>query len=280
MLRHNARVGQSVVQFLAAAVAACASLTAVVLGIDQLSSGRRLRSLESMLRAVAATPDGKERDEVVASMHRTALARLIAREAVPSRAFIGSSVLIVYGLAVTLRVVVGDGSPWWFVSVMLASSALLMGIAFTLLMSLTRERARIRRWYEQGLTPLRAYADWRAELAAASQVVVLAAFGEGLFASTFSYCLIRAIVVRADTATVTLWSAAAAASVVVMAFLMIPLGTAWETDLMREPSVSEQGFEPSWVHPSPMAPPIRRRTTRGLTRHGQTGRQRRVRHPR
>ena len=232
-----------------------------------------------MLRAVAATTDGRERDEVVASMHRAALARLIAREAVPSRAFLSPSVLLVYGLAITLRPIFRFGGPWWSVSLVIAIGALPMGVAFIQLMSLTRERSRIRRWYEQGLTPLRAYADWRAQLAAASRTVVLAAFAEGVFASVFFYCLIRALVVRVETTTGSFFFNAATVSLFVMSFLMVPLGIAWGKDLTREPSISEKGFEPSWVHPSPTAPTIRRRTTRISTSHGQNGRQRRVRHP-
>jgi len=135
-------VGQSVVQLLVAAIAAAASLTAILLGIDQLSSGGRLRNLESVLRAAAATPDGSGRDVVVATLHRATLGRLIAREAVPFRAFLAPFFVLVFAvigpveaaLIPGFRVTNPDKAallpdlPWWAQALMVVVPGAIMGM--------------------------------------------------------------------------------------------------------------------------------------------------------
>jgi hypothetical protein len=253
-LRDNAEVDQSVLQFLVTAIAAGASLTAVLLGIDQLSSGARLRNLESILRAAAGTPDGRHRDEVVASLHRNTLARLIAREAVPFRSFLVPSVLIVVGAATAVRSGVRDVAPWWDALGGIAMSALVMALGVVQITNLTRERARIRSWYEEGLTPLRAFADLTAQMVGGSLRLTFTAVAEAISGSAFFYCFARVLLLRLHTTTGDVLTLVACLSLVAMAILATALIAMSATGLGQEPWIGGGVYRPSWVQPSPMPP--------------------------
>ena len=234
-------------QFLAAAIAACASLTAVVLGIDQLSSGARLRSLENTLRSAGATPDGSPRDEVVASLHRTTLARLIAREAVPPRVFLFPSILVMLPIVSQVRAGLTQGTPWFSAVGYILFSGVFMGFGLTHLVNLARERARIRHWYEQGLTPLRAFTDLLARMEGGPRNVIVFAYLDGVAASFTIYYLF---------ATAGGGPQGAVLALVLSLVVLIPM--AQQTlaiafaNLGREPSNRDKSLRPTWEHPVPL----------------------------
>jgi len=239
-------------KFLAAAVAACASLTAVALGIDQLSSGARLRNLESVLRAARAVSDGTERDDVLASLHRSTLARLIARDAVPSQRYLYPLGFLLAGVAA--GVIAGLGSPdlGWLVGGMVFASFYLLSLGALQITDLLGERDRIRRWYEQGRTPLRAFIDvWDASFKAAPILSVLRIV-QGAMGAVGIYSLTRAITGDPDLAYTV---------VGVILLLLVPFSWSLASrllpaDLTREPYDGQAKHqEPTWVYPLPTRDP-------------------------
>lgn len=252
-MRHNAKVDQSVLQFLVAAIAAGASLTVVLLGIDQLSSGARLRNLESTLRAVRATPDGEARDDVVASLHRTALARLIAREAVPFRSFLVPSLLTIVPLATALREALSPSFDWFGILV-IALSTSFTGIAFQQVTNLVHERARLRMWFEQGRTPLRAFTRWWPWLEGHPRQIGLA-YAEGTLSLVVAYCSVRAIIKNIHSVLGTTLFVTATLSTVALAFLIRATIAVVATNLSEEPPGHDASLRPSWVQPLPSAFP-------------------------
>jgi hypothetical protein len=249
VLRHNARVGQSVVQLLVAAVAAAASLTAVLLGIDQLSSGGRLRNLESVLRAAVATPDGTGRDEVLASLHRMTLGRLIAREAVPFRSFLAPFFLLVFPVMGPVEAALLPALPWWAQALLVVLPGAFMGMGLQQILYLAAERIRIRSSFEDGLTPLRVstwvFPMWMARRRGR---LVYIAYAEGLLGSASIYFGLREFQMRPflswHAQIFAVLFAVAAGSCAILSSYMIG-------SLNRDLTVSRRGvrFGPSWVHP-------------------------------
>lgn len=241
----------STLQFLAAAVAACASLTAVVLGIDQLSSGGRLRNLENVLRAVSAMSDDTERHEVVESLHRTTLARLIAREAVPFRAFLVPLFMVVLPLSTLVLTAIRQDlpGPWWSAGLMVLLGSVLVGGGVGQALNLTRERARLRLWFEQGRVPLRAFTDFPSRVSGPRSLFAVT-FGGSPLVLVSVYCLVRAVVLNTRSSlgfTLLCVSLASAAAVFVLGTVSRSVVTA---DLDTEPSSRDSHLRPSWVHPS------------------------------
>lgn len=247
-MRHNAQVDLTL-QFLVTAIAAGASLTAVLLGIDQLSSGARLRNLEAVLRAAVATPDGTERDEVVVSLHRTTLGRLIAREAVPFRAFLVPSVILVVPLTSTVRVAFLTALPWWLGGLFAVGCGGVMGVGLRQLIYLMGERVRIRSWFEQGLIPLRAFTDFMARMTGGPRRLVRLAYAEGIVGSVCIYFLLRALNLPPTSALGVTMAALFCVAASVLALLNVMTVGIVTGNLTFLPSRRFR-LGPSWVHPS------------------------------
>lgn len=240
-------------QFLVTAIAAGASLTAVLLGIDQLSSGARLRNLESVLRAATATPDGTGRDEVLGSLHRTTLARLVAREAVPFKSFLVPSLMAVAPWATAVRSALLPSFDWLDITIV-ALSSWFVGIAFQQVTNLVRERARLRMWFEQGRTPLRAFTRWWPWLEGHPRQVGLA-YAEGALSLVVAYCSVRAVIKNTHSVLgMTLWMTATL-STIALAFLIRATVAVVATNLSEEPPGRPANLRPSWVQPLPSAFP-------------------------
>lgn len=150
----------SLLTFIATVVAAGASLSAVVLGIDQLTSGGRLRNLENVLREAQAVQDGKSRAEILVSIHRDVLSKIVARDAVPWRAFLLPLLGAVSIISIAVRGATGMATGD-FMALLLPGFTTAVGGTLPIkgLVRLAHERLRIARCYRRGLTPIRAYTD-------------------------------------------------------------------------------------------------------------------------
>jgi hypothetical protein len=246
-------VDQSVLQFLVTAIAAGASLTAVLLGIDQLSSGGRIRNLESVLRAAIATPDGTARDDVVVSLHRTSLGRLIAREAVPFRSFLVPALLAIVPWATAVRAALFPSVKATDILAVALSWPFVV-IAIQQVTNLVRERTRLRMWFEQGRTPLRAFtrlSDW---LGGSDRQLGLAV-AEAASSLVGVYCLVRAFEQNIHTLLGQILLLTAWFSTLLVGFLILATVKVVVADLSEEiPSVAVHG-RPSWIQPLPSTTP-------------------------
>lgn len=249
-MRDNAGVGQSVVQLLVAAVAAAASLTAVLMGIDQLSSGGRLRNLESVLRAAVATPDGTGRDEVLASLHRSTLGRLIAREAVPFRSYLVPSMLPILSVMGPIDAVFLP-FPWWGQALTVIVSGAFMGAGLQQILYLAAERIRIRSWFEDGITPLRVFTHgFPSWLRRRHGRLVHVAYAEGILGTACTYFGLQGW--KTSTALLSWHSlifgllfSIAGSSFAMLTSILIGSVNGSVTLSRRGPH-----YEPTWVHPS------------------------------
>lgn len=142
---------------LAAAVTAGASLTAVAVGLRQVTDGARLRNLEELLRN--ARKEGQEDSAqwaVLDSVHTETLGRILARQAIPGWLFWAPSLWVAFAC---LLVVQGGRAPWpGSVLVTLhAWSILIATLGLRALIRLTLERVRVARSFQRGATPIRAF---------------------------------------------------------------------------------------------------------------------------
>lgn len=147
---------------LAAIIAGGASLMAVILGIEQLTSGARLRNFEAMLRAAGSHTDDDRQRAVLASLHTTTVARLVARDAVPGRKFVLPSLMLLMSVAlgaVTWIYGRGQSDFMTYVVVSATGGVLFGGRGIALGVNLARERARVARCYLRSVTPIRAVVD-------------------------------------------------------------------------------------------------------------------------
>lgn len=149
--------------FLAPGLAVAVSVLAVARGIDELTSGARLRNLEGVLRAAQAPPI-ENADPVLSSIHRLTVGRIVAREAVPTNAF----ALPIVGLL--LQVAIGAreahnmkpevlAAVWWVTLAVFGVVALLSEVCIRALGRLLRERARVTRAIVRGAASVKACAS-------------------------------------------------------------------------------------------------------------------------
>lgn len=243
--------GNDTLTFIAAAIAAAASLSAVALGIDQLTSGARLRNLEGVLRAARELPDSHAREGVLASVHRSVLAKIIARDAVPLRRFLWPTMLAAVGLAESLRAGLSLGTDslgaeFW--NLLGDSGISAMGVIMWV--RLAHERARVADCFQQGVTPIRAYTN-------------ILALMEGGFRKEFYLSIVLAIGLScAGLLAGVLWAARGGApppmslvlGLLIASVALVGAGGVLLTGSVTaqttaEPRNRDNSLTPAWVHP-------------------------------
>lgn len=252
-LRQDPRVtGANGVAIVTAIIAAAASLMAVILGIEHLTSGARLRNLEAMLRGAQSSAPDDGRRAVLASLHTATVGRLLARDAVPGWKFAGPALLPLVSMATVANywlfaakrpdhslVAVGFGSLG-------AATIGVQGLVMCL--NLARERARVARCYRKGVVPIRAYTDILAQMEAGRRNEFWRAY-----ATCFAFA--------AGVTGVSMMAAKVAVPSVVPLLLVlaavvaVPIFFAWfrkrvTEDRTVEPRNRDNSLAPTWVHPT------------------------------
>ncbi len=158
-------------------VGGSASLTAVLLGIDQLASGARLRNLEATLRAVRGTTENENREAVLASVHAATVAKLLARNAVPAHRFAAPAAWSVASAAAIAWMAFRPPAP----ELLFGSAAGAVGLSFSIveLVRLGSERGRVARCYRRGVSPIRAFPAFRAVPSSRLERVISLCIGLG-----------------------------------------------------------------------------------------------------
>jgi hypothetical protein len=244
--------GQSLLTFVATVVATAASASGIVLAIAQLTSGARLRSLEATLRAAVELEADPNRSEVLASIHRMTMSRVIGREAVPWRKFLVPLLALVSFLSFSVRGA-ASMSAGDFGSLALPALSGSVGAVLPIkgLIRLAHERLRIARCYRQGMSPIRAYTD-------------ILALNEGGGRVEFTWALLASVGLATGGLGIGLFpgfrgtpspeeATTAAVLVLVGAMILVAAGVAIHTYLgapvTNEPRNRDNSLEPTWVQP-------------------------------
>lgn len=242
--------GESFFAAIAAVVALAASGTAIALGIDQLLSGARLRSLEALLREARGVSGGDAHQRVLASLHVTTVGRIVARQAVPARSFVFPAFLLTAVLVqlVLAWVQFSPGDSLWDPILKMVNAAVLGGSAVVMGSHLLRERARVAQCYARGVVPIRAYTS-------------MLALMEGGTKSEFLRACVLALALSAGVSGASILATEVdVPSFVapVLIFIAVPLivwvGIAIRAQLARvsleEPRNTDNSLKPTWVHPA------------------------------
>ncbi|MBB1510619.1 hypothetical protein [Tessaracoccus sp. MC1756] len=248
---------QSTIMLLIALVGGAASLIAIARGLEELTSGARVRSFEAVLRA---NLDAEDPDPVLTSLHRATLAKLVARDAVHGGRFI---VPVAFTVAFTLLggtvLIVTGQQPFW-PDTMVTLVALIGALGFSVRdwVFLTAERARIVRAFQHGVVPLRAYTDSMAHWSKGGFKPLRIGFGTSLGYGMFvlgAGQLLKVSPEIPDTPAATLALVGAGLTVFSLAR---GVGHITRTDLIMEPDNQGIYIRPTWVHPFASAPYVQR----------------------
>lgn len=234
--------GAAIWTLIATAVAAAASLTAVVLGLDQLTRAARDRRLEVLLRgALEAETDG-ERQRVLADLHRATVGRFVAREAVPPKLMVVPVMIMALGASSAYASGLRSSSMWG-----IAGAGFLGSTGAIHLVRLAAERYRVGRCYREGSTPIRAYTNILARMEGGSRLELLGASLLG-----FSVVLLAggaALLAARGTAT---WlpTVLIGQGIVLTPALLLWLRSWRERAALDEPHNRDGSLSPSWMSPS------------------------------
>ena len=142
--------------------ASAASLMAVILGLQHLLSGPRLRRQESTLREAVAGTENENQRRILRSMHAAAVGQLVARDAVPSLAFLRSGTIV--AVAILWAFTVSLWEPYLWNLETLGASAVLGWFGVKGGLRLVSERMRVARAYTAGESPVRGFTDLLAKV--------------------------------------------------------------------------------------------------------------------
>lgn len=232
-----------------ALVAVAASTVAVVRGVDELTSGARLRNLEAVLRANSSGTTNGSTDLVLNSLHRATLGKMVARDGVPMRKFLFPVVMTFFfplniaWIIATSTTVVWNQVVIWTVFMFLATWPAVRGW-----LHLVRERARIVRCFRLHLAPIRAVTDtmarWEVHKARALVGTASVAMGLILAATGVGLMLRPAANLKAGELLVAVIGA------LLLIFGSCLLSALVQRDTVTEPRSPGDSLGPSWVHPS------------------------------
>ncbi|WP_263731200.1 hypothetical protein [Cellulomonas sp. SG140] len=243
--------GGNSVTIVTAIIAAAASLMAVILGIEHLTSGARLRNLEATLRGALSSAPDDGRKAVLVSLHTETVGRLLARDAVPGWRFAGPALFPLASMAVVANywLLVAKRPDQSLAAVVLGSlGAAAIGVqGLVMCLNLARERARVARCYRKGVTPIRAYTDILARMESGRR-------DEFLWAYATCVALAGGVAGASMLAAKVAVPAEIPLLLVVAAVVAVPIFFAWfrkrvTEDRTIEPRNRDGSLKPAWTHP-------------------------------
>ncbi len=227
---------------IATAVAAAASLTAIVVGVDQLTRAARDRRLEALLRgALEAEVDG-ERQRVIADLHRLTVGRFVAREAVPLKLMVVPAGMMALGVSSAFSSGLRSTTLWG-----IAGAGFLGSTGVIHLVRLAAERHRVARCYREAIVPIRAYTDTLARMEGGSRLELLYAH---LLGFSVVFLAGGAGLLAAREAATWLSTVLMVQGLILTPALLLWFKSRRERASLHEPRNRDGSLSPTWTSPS------------------------------